>query len=225
MIRFSLRKLWVCVPLAVWVAGPLAAEPVYRSDVQPSYYGVDRQSNNEQVKQHYLNEGRDYLRTYLRDSMLRFLADSGMAFDLDQIGVSATMDLTRLYHQENAASPLRTRLRVLASEDYQNYLNLGRTVPIKFEMDSDYALFPDLLLNARVEMPLDDLFQMQFGSRIRWSEMLNTRLEYVLRNGDRFYSGLSLGMDVNWADWHLAMDYYLSPDSTRRQRFSVGKRF
>jgi len=178
----------------------------------------------EEIKGQYLSQGQDYLRTYMRESMQRLLAEQGVAIDMNQAQTGAALDLTPLY-AKNQKSPLATRLHFWAKDDLQSYLSCGRFLPVKVEMDSAYQMAPRLRFQARLEAPLDDLFLMEVGSSFRWTNDIDTRVSTTLRHGERFYSGVALGVDVALASWRLEMEYCLNPDSVLLQRLTLGTNF
>lgn len=190
--------------------------------VQPSR-DPDRLAVSETTRQHYQSVSQDYLRTYLRDSLKRFIADSGVAVNLDSTVTSATLDVSQLYARDEF--PLKTKFRVLAKDDVQQYLHCGLNIPIKLEMDSVYQLLPDMQVHAGFRAPFDDLFQAEFGSCVRWSDDIDSRLTATLRHGEKFYTGVSVSTDVHWNDWHLALGYNLTPDAVFVQSISLGKNF
>ncbi len=177
----------------------------------------------ENIRDHYQSVGQNYLRTYLRQSMVRFISDQGLPVDLDLLQPAATLDLTSLY--DPAQNDLRTKLRFMAGEDFQKYLNCGQNVPVKIELESTYHVLPHLDLQARMDAPFDDLLEVRLGSAFRWSEAWYTRFQYTLRNDAQIYAGLNLGIGCSWQSWILDYSYDVSGDFVHLQHLSLGKIF
>ena len=221
-IRLQLIGLMVVsCALMLYASAQAASYAAFGFGVQPSTE-PDRPAVSETARQHYQSLGQDYLRTYLRENVQRFMADNGVAVDPDEIKTVASVNLTRLY---SFNSPLKTRMRVLADDDVARYLSCGRSLPIKVEMDSTYPLLPDLDLEARLKAPFNDLFQAEFGSLVRWSSNVDSKVVYMFRQSNRLYSGVSVSTNVHWDDWSLELGYNLTPDAVRMQSISVGKNF
>jgi hypothetical protein len=219
----SILRIAGVLPWLALLAATAAAETYYGLNLQPAIY-TERPVLNDRAKAQVLSEGQEYLRTYLRENLRRFLADSGAAVDWEQAQAAVSLDMTRFYTNPGDAS-VRTRLRVLANENMQDYFSGRRFSPGKFEMDSDLQLHPDFRLHARVDAPIDDLYEMEVGSQIRWSDNLDSRLSYTLRNSDRLYAGVALGVDFRWNDWHLEMGANYTPDAVLLQSVSFRKNF
>jgi hypothetical protein len=178
----------------------------------------------EDNKGEYLSMGREYLRTYLRSSLRKMLQEQGVTVEFDPAQTGAAMDLTPLYGNAHDLG-LSTRVHVWAKEDVQSYLTCGRELPVRLEMDSSLQMSPRLEFLASFQAPLDSLFEMELGSRFKWTEGIDSRIATTLRNSDRLYTGVSAGVAVALSTWRLDVECRLDPDSVLMQRLNLGTSF
>jgi hypothetical protein len=202
--------------ISVW------ADSFSAQNLQASSLGIPNQSTMaEPDKRTYLSQGKDCLRSYLRESVLRYLAQRGYYVDTAPGDTLAMMELTDLYSGRNR-SDVRTRLRLQASENFSRYLVC---VPVKLEVESNYLLLPQIQVHALLDAPFDDVLQLQLGSGICWTEQLQTQISYALNGSSQRYSGFNVGMDYTFRDWSLKLDYDLNPNFVLSQQISLQKKF
>lgn len=221
------RYLRIGVGLVLLVfasTGKAAAQGLHSLSLGTSDPVPGRTLITEDSKREYLSQGQEYLRAYLRSSVRRMLQDQGVVVDLDQAYTGASFDLTPWYGQSRDTR-FFTRFQVSASEDLSAYLTCGHLLPVRFEVDSAYQMSSRLRLQARLEAPLNDLFQMELGTRYQCWEGIDARLATSLLRSDRMYTGVTAGLEVAMSGWRLDLECRLNPDSVLMQRFNLGTTF
>ena len=200
--------------------GSAAAEML----VHPAGYGTsERFEITESDKEHYLSRGQEFLREYMREQVLRFAADHGVPLQEYDYRPGASLDVSRWLHRDDAR--LQTRFRVLADEDLQKYFQGDGLWPVWMEVESSFRANDAWKLGVLMRAPLDDLLTMEFSSRLRLSETIETRLQWRLKNTGNVYDGLDVGLGWRWSAWCLTWDCGLTEDFRQRQRLSIARFF
>jgi hypothetical protein len=162
------------------------------------------------------------LRSYMRENILRFMADQGMALDDETSQASASIDLTKFYA---STLPLAAKVRFLANEDVQNYFYCGRYLPVKIEMESSYPVWTGMNLRARMQAPFDDLLKLEVGSSFCGPGPLTSKIQYTFAASRQIYAGMNIGLGMDLQFWHLEYECNLAPGMVQLQRISLGRRF
>ncbi|MCK5218651.1 hypothetical protein KAR10_03965 [bacterium] len=178
----------------------------------------------EEVKQHYLSQGQEYLRGYLKNKMLGVVASKWLPVDWHKLQTLAAVELND-FCKDAYNLPLRAQVRVYAEEDIKQYYNCGRFWPVEIEIDSSYRLMPFFKLEAKLEAPFNDLLRFQIGSEIQWSEVITSHLQYRLCNAGRSYDGMNIWWGLNIMDWKVSLNHDLTPEFHQIHRISLAKKF
>ncbi len=181
----------------------------------------------EPIKQHYISQGQEYLRGYLREQMLQAVErywDKSNWLYMDWQGPKAGVAVD-MSNQAQLALPLETSIRIYADEDLAHYLECGRFLPVEIEVDSEYRFNDVIKIKAKLEAPFDDFVRVHIGSEINWSTVFHSKIKYSLCNRQDVYDGLNLGMGVNLNQWRLSFNYDLSSDYVQLQYLSLARRF
>lgn len=220
------RFLMVAMP-AAWLlifSFSATAEMLQCFDVQKAMIYGEKIQVPEEVKQHYLSKGQEYLRSYLKDKMLGVVASQWLQVNWHEMQTLAAVKLND-FCKDAYNLPLSAQVRVYAEEDIKQYYNCGRFWPVEIELDSSYMLMPFLKLKAKLEAPFNDLVRFQIGSEIQWSEGITSHLQYRLCNAGRSYDGMNICWGLNIMDWKVSLNYDLTPEFYQLHRISLAKKF
>jgi hypothetical protein len=225
-------RIWIAMVIILAGAGWVAvvhAETMHGLEFQAASIYGERQAPPESVRHEYLSQGQDYLRQYVRENLRRFISDSGVALDINEMQASATVNLNTLALPgpagAQASIPVENKFRIWAAEDLNDYLHCGRFVPLHLELESQYHMGSNLDFSARLRAPLDNVMQIELGSQFHWTEEVVSRWQYTMHNNSELYGNLNLGLGIQWRDWQVALDYDVTPQLIQQQRLSLGKNF
>ncbi|NTV51604.1 MAG: hypothetical protein HGA76_01120 [Candidatus Firestonebacteria bacterium] len=190
----------------------------------PSVYG-DQPAPSESTRHEYVSQGQDYLRQYVRENLRRLVSETGiLTMEATDMQTAATVNLATLA-PATAALPWETKVRLWAAENLNDYLNCGRFIPLRMEMESNYKLTPGVDFSARVRAPFNNVLQVDLGSQMQWSSLVSSHWQYSLQNDAQVSGNFNVGLGMQWSEWQASLDFDLTPQRTQQQRFTVGKNF
>ncbi len=209
--------------VSLLLAGIAAADSFQAMAVQKAHLYGETLEAPEAVKEHYLSQGQEYARNYLREKMLELMAVEWLALDLETMQAGVAVQLNDWYDLSDL--PLETQVRLLANENLNEYLDCGRFLPIEIQMDSTFTVNPHLTLIAKMKAPFDDVLRVQFGPRFDWTHNISSSLEYHVCNNSQGYDGLTMGLGFKARDWRLKLSYEVTADFVQMQHVGLARNF
>lgn len=198
------------------------AERLESMNFRSSAFGTEKPTWTPETRDQYLCAGKEYLRSYMRQNLVRFMADQGMLADESDAPASASIDLAEFYRVDFL---LGTKVRFMADDDLQNYLFCGRFLPVKIEMESSWPLWKDIQLRARMQAPFNDLLKVEVGSSFAGPGPLTSKLLYTFANSSQVYAGMNIGLGMELQPWHLEYECHLTPGTAQMQRLTLDRSF
>ena len=225
-VLMAQRFLMVTVPAALLLVFSFcaSAEMLQCFDVRKAMVYGEQIQVPEEVKQHYLSQGQEYLRSYLKDKMFEVVASQWLEVNWHEMQTLVAVELNDFY-KDAYNLPLSAQVRVYAAENVKQYYDCGRFWPVEIELDSSYALMPSFKLKAKLEAPFNDMLRFQIGSEIQWSKVITAQLQYRLGNAGRSYDGMNIFWGLNIMDWKVSLNYDLTPEFHQFHRISLAKKF
>jgi len=184
---------------------------IWAGDLHPDSYSYgDSRSLPTEDRREYLSQGQVYLRNFIREQLLKFMAENGMPIDEEKLHDAVSMDVTRLY--ADPGSSLQTRIHVYADSRLDSYYGVGRFLPVEIEVDSSYHLQDNLKLKAKMEAPFNSVTVLNLGSEFLWENGVSSIRGDRLSTGSQVYDGFNLGLAFQMSNWRVKLDYDLTPD-------------
>lgn len=199
------------------------AESYQALAIQKAVLYGDQVEVSEAQRHHLLSRGQEYLRYYLRDEMLRNMAGRWLAIETHTMQTGFKFELQDFLHGTEKA--FTAEMRIYADEDLNKYLECGYLLPIEVEMDSFLRIGPNVQLQAKVEVPFDNVMRFQLGSKVDWNQSFYSSIQYRLSNSSDIYEGLTMGTGLRFSNWRCKVNYEIAADMTQIQHLSIARDF
>jgi len=177
---------------------------------------------SDELKSHYKSKANKYLQNYFKQQVLNYL-DKNYLLPMSPSIYKTSWLITTFTLKLD--TPLKTNIFLEADNNLNHYLYCGRFLPIEISLTSSYNILPNLLFQANLIAPFDNLLQLNLTSNFSYTKYFSYNLEYNLCNASQKYQGLNMRFNFSLYDWDMRLIYELNQDLIASNHIKLVKSF